>query len=71
MEKLIEPMELGDAELAAVAGGITLSFGNFGGPKIVTVIAGACSTASFVTDEDITIATALEPCSTASISQSQ
>jgi hypothetical protein len=33
MEKILEPIELDDAELAAVAGGITVTFGNFGGAQ--------------------------------------
>jgi hypothetical protein len=36
MEKIVQPIELDDAELAAVAGGITLSFGNFGGAQTAT-----------------------------------
>ena len=36
MDKVLEPIELDDAELAAVAGGITLSFGNFGGAQTAT-----------------------------------
>jgi len=49
MEKLVEPVELNDDELAVVAGGFTLGFGNFGGPQYATAIAGAHSTASSVT----------------------
>jgi hypothetical protein len=33
MEKVLEPIELDDAELAAVAGGISLIFGSFGGAQ--------------------------------------
>jgi hypothetical protein len=36
MEKVLEPIELDDAELAAVAGGISLTFGNFGGAQTGT-----------------------------------
>jgi hypothetical protein len=36
MKKIVQPIELDDAELAAVAGGITLSFGNFGGAQTAT-----------------------------------
>jgi hypothetical protein len=36
MEKVLEPIELDDAELAAVAGGITLTFGSFGGAQNAT-----------------------------------
>ena len=32
-EQVFEPIELDDAELAAVAGGISLTFGNFGGAQ--------------------------------------
>jgi hypothetical protein len=35
-EKVLEPIELDDAELAAVAGGISLSFGSFGGAQTAT-----------------------------------
>ncbi|MFL5288440.1 MAG: hypothetical protein ACJ8AW_47670 [Rhodopila sp.] len=35
-EKIPEPIELDDAELAAVAGGISLTFGNFGGAQNAT-----------------------------------
>jgi hypothetical protein len=33
MDKVLDPIELDDAELAAVAGGISLTFGNFGGAQ--------------------------------------
>jgi hypothetical protein len=33
MENVLEPIELDDAELAAVAGGISLTFGSFGGAQ--------------------------------------
>jgi hypothetical protein len=33
MENVFEPIELDDAELAAVAGGISLTFGSFGGAQ--------------------------------------
>jgi hypothetical protein len=36
METFLEPIELNDAELAAVAGGISLTFGNFGGAQTAT-----------------------------------
>jgi len=49
MEKFVEPIELNHAELAVVAGGFTLSFGNFGGPQYATAIALANSIASSVT----------------------
>jgi hypothetical protein len=52
MEKLVEPMELNDAELAAIAGGFALSFGNFGGPQYAIATArGTHTTASSVTAE--------------------
>ena len=83
MEKFVEPMELNDAELAAVAGGFTLAFDNFGGPQYATAIADDHSTASSVTPSGISlgfgnfggpqiaIALALGPYSSASIKQSQ
>jgi hypothetical protein len=48
MENFVEPMELNDAELAVVAGGFSLGFGNFGGPQYATAIAGDHSTASSI-----------------------
>jgi hypothetical protein len=36
MDKVLEPIELDDAELAAVAGGISLTLGNFGGAQTAT-----------------------------------
>ena len=84
MEKVVELMELNDAELAAVAGGFTLSFGNFGGPQFAIAIArGTHTTASSVTAEGFTlsfgnfggpqyaIGIAIGPYSTVSIIQSQ
>ena len=47
MEKILEPIELDDAELAAVAGGISLTFGNFGGAQTAT--SNASGTASRAT----------------------
>ena len=35
-EQVFEPIELDDAELAAVAGGISVSFGSFGGAQTAT-----------------------------------
>ena len=32
-EQVFEPIELDDAELAVVAGGISVTFGNFGGAQ--------------------------------------
>jgi hypothetical protein len=32
-EQVFEPIELDDAELAVVAGGITVAFGSFGGAQ--------------------------------------
>jgi len=48
-EKALEPIELNDAELAAVTGGISLSFGNFGGDqsKIVASLSATNSGARF------------------------
>jgi hypothetical protein len=40
-EKVLEPIELDDAELAAVVGGITLSFGSFGGAQTAASTASA------------------------------
>jgi hypothetical protein len=83
MEKFVEPMELNDAELAAVAGGITLGFGNIGGPQYAIAFARDHSTASSVIPGGISlgfgniggpqlaIAIAIGPYSTAFISQSQ
>jgi hypothetical protein len=44
METFLEPIELNDDELAAVAGGISLNFGSFGGAQNAT--ATACGTNS-------------------------
>ena len=49
MEKVLEPIELDDAELAAVAGGITLTFGNFGGAQTGTSTASGTNSRATVT----------------------
>jgi hypothetical protein len=55
MEKFVELMELNAADLAAVAGGFSLGFGNLGGPQFATAIAGAHSTASSVIPSGISL----------------
>jgi hypothetical protein len=49
METFLEPIELNDAELAAVAGGITLSFGSFGGAQNATATASGTNSVAKVT----------------------
>jgi len=47
-EKVFEPIELDDAELAAVAGGISLTFGSFGGAQNATSTASGTNSAASV-----------------------
>jgi hypothetical protein len=49
MEEILEPIELDDAELAAVAGGITVSFGSFGGAQNATAISSGTNSVVHIT----------------------
>jgi hypothetical protein len=48
MENVLEPIELNDAELAAVAGGISLTFGSFGGAQNATSTASGTNSVASV-----------------------
>jgi hypothetical protein len=48
-EQVFEPIELDDAELAPVAGGITVTFGNFGGAQTANSAASGTSSNAHVT----------------------
>ena len=48
-EQVFEPIELDDAELAAVAGGITVAFGSFGGAQTANSTASGTNSNSRVT----------------------
>jgi hypothetical protein len=48
-ETVLEPIELDDAELAAVAGGISLTFGSFGGAQNATSTASGTGSSASIT----------------------
>jgi hypothetical protein len=48
-ENVLEPIELNDDELAAVAGGISLSFGNFGGAQTANATASGTNSSAHIT----------------------